>query len=338
MSRLQSVDVFRVFAIFAVIGLHVAQQVHPGTLGRQMDAATFADQVERFAVPMFFALSGYFWAAKCGVPGECWPRAQALVRRVLIVFACWCAVYLAWEVVCDLRRLPLGLAVQATAGRHRSLLTLLFTGTRVHLWFLPALALAALVSGACLASGRWRLLVALALLCFLTGLAGKAYAPVLGIVPHFNFRDGPFFGLPLFVAGVALRRRESGPGWFARGLLLAVAGLALQLAEVNWLHAHWGAGMVQDYVFGTFFYGLGVTMMALSGVRALQLAPLAAAGPLVLGIYASHYLFIELLHPLNERLHAYPLWSLGYIVLVFAGALALTALLARFAPTRRLVM
>jgi surface polysaccharide O-acyltransferase-like enzyme len=338
MSRLQSVDVFRVVAILAVIGLHGAQQTHPGTLGRQFDAATFADQAERFAVPMFFALSGYFWAAKCGAPCDCWPRAQALGRRVLVLFACWCLVYLAWEVVCDLRRLPLALAIEATAGRHRSVLTLLFAGTRVHLWFLPALAVAALVSGACLATGRWRLLVLLAAACFLAGLAGKAYAPALGFVPHFNFRDGPFFSLPLFVAGVALRRREPGPAWFVRGLLLAIAGLTLQLAEVNWLHERWGAGMVQDYVFGTFFYGLGVTMMALSGVRALHVAPLAAAGPLVLGIYASHYLFIELLHPLNDRLQAYPGWSVAYIVLVFAGALGLTALLARFAPTRRLVM
>lgn len=86
--RLQSVDAFRVLAILAVMGLHVAQQVDAVGLGRRLDGATLLDQLERFAVPMFFALSGYFWAAKSLVQGAAWPQAVALARRVLVLFAC----------------------------------------------------------------------------------------------------------------------------------------------------------------------------------------------------------------------------------------------------------
>jgi len=337
--RLPAVDLFRVLGILAVIGLHVGYQVDPAAIGQRFDGAALVGQLERFAVPMFFVLSGYFWAAKCAHAGDCWPRALALARRLLLLFACWCAIYAAFDIAAAALRQgsPMqGLAV--VAARHTGPLTLLLQGTRVHLWFLPALAGAALVSGALLARGRWRWLALLAALAYLTGLAGKAYAPVLGLSWHFNFRNGPFFSLAPFAAGIALRRIGPSRAWLARGALIAVAGLALQLCEVGWLHRAWGASLEQDYVFGTFAYGLGIAMVALSGAGPQRMGRLAAVGALTLGIYLSHYLFIGLLYPLDAMLRGHPAWQAAYVALVFACALALTALLARWAPTRRLVL
>jgi surface polysaccharide O-acyltransferase-like enzyme len=339
-ARLQSVDAFRVLAILAVIALHVAQ-IPPSSLGARLDPATLLDQLERFAVPMFFALSGYFWYAKAqALPGGAvWPHAVALARRVLVLFALWCVVYAIAEVARAWDRTgSLTSALRGVAVRHSSPTTLLLQGTMVHLWFLPALASAALLAGACLARGRWRVLCGLAAVLFLIGLAGKAYAPAFGVHPRFNFRNGPFFSLALFVAGIALRRAGARPSWCVVGLLVAVAGLALQLFEAMWLHERWGAGMVQDYVIGTFPYGVGMTMVALSNVRPLRASALAGIGPLVLGIYASHYLFIDLLYPLHERFAGTPGWRAVYVALVFAGALLLSMLLARWRPTRRFVM
>jgi surface polysaccharide O-acyltransferase-like enzyme len=338
MARSQSVDIFRVLGILAVIGLHVAQQTDPAGLGRRLDIATLFDQLERFAVPMFFSLSGYFWAAKCEAPGDCWPRALALARRVLVLFVCWCLVYALASVATEaVRHGAFTRGIEVVAARNKGPLTLLLQGTKVHLWFLPALASAALISGACLAKGHGRLLAVLATLLFLAGLAGKAYAPALGLAPRFNFRNGPFFSLALFGAGAALARLRPRPGWLGRGALLAGAGLALQLCETLWLHRRWGASLVQDYVAGTFLFGLGAAMMALSGASALRSPRVAAIGPLVLGIYASHYLFIDLLYPLDGLLRGYPGWRVAYVALVFACALALSTLLARRAWTRRLV-
>jgi surface polysaccharide O-acyltransferase-like enzyme len=334
-TRLQSVDTFRVLAILAVIALHVSQMT-PDSVGRRLDAATFMDGVERFAVPMFFALSGYFWAAKAVAPGAAWPQAAALARRVLVLFAGWCVVYAVAETGYAWARTgALVGALHTVAAKHASPSTLVLQGTMVHLWFLPALASAAVLAGACLARGRWRLLCVLAAMLYVAGLACKAYAPALGIHPRFNFRNGPFFSLALFVAGIALRRMGA-PSW-RRGLLVAAAGLALQFLEVEWLHARWGAPLVQDYVAGTFFYGIGVTMVALSNASALRAPALAAIGPLVLGIYASHYLFIDLLYPLHVQFAGTPGWEAAYVALVFACALAAAMLLARWAPTRRFV-
>jgi surface polysaccharide O-acyltransferase-like enzyme len=339
MPRLYSVDAFRVLGIVAVIDLHVTYQLNPAGLGRQLDFAMLASQLERFAVPMFFILSGYFWAAKSVAANDSWPRALALARRVLLLFLYWCLIYAILAVLAAVLRGDSPMRGLALDAAHRSsLLTLLLQGTKVHLWFLPALASAALIGGACLAGGHWRLLLALAALLFLIGLAGKAYAPALGLAPRFNFRNGPFLALAPFSAGIALQRAGPAPGWLARGAALAGAGLLMQWCETYWLHRHWGASMTQDAVFGTFLLGLGAAMMALSGAWALQLPRLAAIGPVTLGIYASHYVFIDLFYPLDARLQGYPGWHMAYVALVFASALALSLLLARHEPTRRLVL
>src|SRR5690349_5639035 len=89
MSRIQTVDVFRVLAILAVIALHLARHDGPGAVGTAFDPATFMNLVERFAVPMFFILSGYFWAEKCRARLDYWGCSLALGRRVLLLFAAW---------------------------------------------------------------------------------------------------------------------------------------------------------------------------------------------------------------------------------------------------------
>lgn len=153
----------------------------------------------------------------------------------------------------------------------------------------------------------------------------------------FNLRDGPFFSLVFFITGAELRRRAL-PATPWPGLLLALAGFALQLLELRWLHLRFGAPLVQDYVASTWLYGLGTGLMALSDAPALRRPAPAALGPLVLGIYASHYLFVDWLRPFDDVWRAWPAWDVLYVVLVFAGALLLTRLLARWSPGRRLVM
>jgi len=329
-DRIQSVDVFRVLAIAAVIALHTAPHTGPDAVGLRFDVRTVCDQLERFAVPLFFMLSGYFWAGRCQDPAACWAAGLALARRVLVLFVAWSVIYF--------------LITDATVGWQAAtrplpgLPTLLLQGTKVHLWFLPALALAALVSGALLARGRERTLFLLAIALYAAGLAGKAYADTpIGFHTHVNMRNGPCFSLIMFATGIRLRHLGPQPAWRRLGPALALGGLALQVAEVAWLHARWGTNMAQDFVLGTYFYGLGVTMLALSDPAPLRVPRLAGLGPLVLGIYASHFLFVDLLARPDSPLRAIPGWDIIVVALVFALSLALTGLLWRFAPTRRLV-
>ena len=329
-DRIRSVDVFRVLAIAAVIALHTAPRTGPDAVGLRFDIRTACDQLERFAVPLFFILSGYFWAGRCRDTAACRTAGAALARRVLVLFVAWSVIYflitaaaVGWEAAT--RPLP-------------GLPTLLLQGTKVHLWFLPALALAALVSGALLARGRERTLLVLGLALYALGLAGKAYADTpVGFHTHVNMRNGLCFSLIMFVTGIRLRRLGPRPAWRRLGPALALGGLGLQVAEVAWLHAHWGTNMAQDFVLGTYFYGLGMTMLALSDPAPLRFPRLAGLGPLVLGVYASHFLFVDLLARPDSPLRAIPGWDIIVVALVFALSLALTGLLWRCAPTRRLV-
>lgn len=342
MDRIRSADTFRVLAIVAVIALHTARHDGARAVGQGWDLPTVLDGAERFAVPLFFILSGYFWAQPDGDPRAQWRRALQLCRRVLAIYAGWVLVYAAVDAIGAVWQDGWAIAVQRLAAAWRSnrlgLQRVLLEGLTPHLWFLPALACAALASGALLARRLRTLLLALALVLFALGLAGKAYALTpLGWPTRFNLRDGPFFSLLFFVTGIELRRRRL-PATLWPGLLLALAGFALQLLEVRWLHLRFGAGLVQDYVASTWLYGLGAGLMALSDAPALRRPALATLGPLVLGIYASHYLFVDWLRPLDERWRACPAWDALYVALVFAGALLLTRLLARWGPGRGLVM
>jgi surface polysaccharide O-acyltransferase-like enzyme len=338
-DRIQSVDAFRVLAIAAVIALHTAPHTGPDAVGLRFDARTLCDQLERFAVPLFFILSGYFWAGRCRDGAACWTAGLALARRVYVLFLAWAVIYFLVTVAAaawSAGNLAAGLrmAVRPLPG----LPTLLLQGTKVHLWFLPALALAALVSGALLARRMERTLFVLALLLYGVGLAGKAYADTpFGFHTHFNLRNGLCFSLLMFASGVRLRRLGPNPAWRRLGPALALGGLALQLAEAAWLHARWGTNMAQDFVFGTYFYGLGVAMLALSDPAPLRFPRLAGLGPLVLGIYASHNLFVDPLTGPDNPMRALPGWDVIVVAVVFALALALTGLLARFPLTRRLV-
>jgi surface polysaccharide O-acyltransferase-like enzyme len=145
-----------------------------------------------------------------------------------------------------------------------------------------------------------RVLFFLSVALFIIGLAGGAYADTpIGFHSAFNFRNGPFFSLIMFSTGYALQRRgrELPSIWI--GLAIAIAGFTIQMCEVIWLQQRWGANMSHDYVVGTFFFGLGVTLVALSNVKPLRIPALASIGPLVLGIYACHFLYVDLLRRLT---------------------------------------
>jgi surface polysaccharide O-acyltransferase-like enzyme len=238
-------------------------------------------------------------------------------------------------------RLGVAGAVSAWTARLAALrggyATLLLQGAKVHLWFLPALAIAALASGALLSRQLDRTLFVLAIVSYGIGLAGKAYADSpLGFHTAFNLRNGPFFSLLMFASGHALQQRGPRPSWAGTGALLALGGLLLQLCEVGFLHRHYGTSLTQDFAIGTWPFGVGMSMLALSEPRLARIPALAALGPLVLGVYASHYLFIDGLRTV-DGIDAGPAGGLRYVLLVFLLSLAFSWTLSRIPFARRAV-
>lgn len=344
MSRIQSVDVLRVAAIISVIAIHTAPFSSPAApIGEQFDFATLLHLPTRFAVPFFFILSGYFWSHKFGSGREIYTPTISMLKRVAFLFLGWSAVYLLPTNFFDTFAYgPLGpfkqLYWNIESAMARPLDTLM-QGTKVHLWFLMALLWSLSISAVLLRYRQTWLLVFLSILLYAIGLAGKAYSDSpLGFHADFNFRNGPFFSLLFFVTGYFLYQRKASPAWFPAGLSIAAFGFLLQFAELSAVRGQWGSSLAQDYVAGTYFLGLGAAMMGLSNSRYLSFSSAAAIGPLVLGIYASHYIFVEFLRPLERQFAGNPVWSVTYVVAVFFLSYALARLMLKSSSTRKLVM
>lgn len=344
MQRIESVDVFRVLAILSVIALHTAVHHGPYAVAGSGNARMLFNQAERFAVPFFFMVSGYLWAGKCPGRTEMWPRSVALSKRVLSIFFAWSMVYLVALLISAIgehgvkETAHIALDGLARLRFNFATLRLLLVGPKDHLWFLPALVFAALITGAVLSRCTPKLLYGVAAALFLIGLAGGAYADSpLGFQIPFSFRNGPFFSLVTFATGYFLQRRPRGIPSVAWGAGFAFGGLCLQVFEVIYLHRQFGTYLSQDYTIGTYFFGLGVTILALSNAKYFRLSSIAAVGPLVLGIYTSHVMFIEALRPVDDLWRGNVVWDVGYVLIVFAISTAVTYVLSQMPLTKRFV-
>ncbi|MES2901202.1 MAG: acyltransferase [Pseudomonadota bacterium] len=345
MKRIESVDVLRIVAIVSVIVIHTAPfATEDAPVGRYLNMATLVQMPTRFAVPFFFIVAGYFWSHKCALAHQIYAPTVSILRRLTILFLAWSAIYLLESNVFD--SYPHGPPLASFQQFNEKLLDVLskppdflLVGTKIHLWFLPALMCSIAIASLLLRYKQSMLLTVLAIALFLVGLAGKAYSSSpIGFVVNFNFRDGPFFSLVFFVTGYFLHQIQPRTSWFRTGLLIALFGFLLQFVELVLLNRLWGTVTAQDFVIGTYFFGLGVAMIALSDSRHLGFPGAVAIGPLVLGIYASHYIFIDIFRPTNQIFAGNWLWAIAYVVAVFSMSFVLSKLLMRFALTRRLVM
>ena len=344
MSRLQSVDLFRVIAIISIIAIHTKPFVDPSTtFGEQLDLAVFINQVTRFAVPFFFLVSGYFWAKKCEQEQRIVGPTLRMAGRILVIFVVWSIIYIFETDLVGYLGDPSIDPVRRSYYHVWSLLRRPFdsimNGTKVHLWFLPGL-LSALALVAFLVHFKLkRVLVVTVIAIYLIGLAGKAYADTpVGFASSFNFRNGPFFSSIFFATGYFLQRHQVATNWVPIGLTLVATGTAMHFVELWALSAYWGTNMGHDFLVGTYLAGAGVGMIALANPRWLHLRHAAVMGPLILGVYASHYIFIDFLQPIGARYSYSWIWSILLVVLVFVLSSLLARGLAQFSMTRKIVM
>jgi surface polysaccharide O-acyltransferase-like enzyme len=331
-----SVEGGRVLAVLAVLAIHTLPLAHlggPPQVGSSWSAGTIVNQLARFAVPCFFVLSGFFWGRRTTDPTRLLPVSRDMVRRLLRLFAVWSAIFiLPFQSDQLLRDFPHG-ASAALASNWGWIVThpakVALQGTNGHLWFLMSLAMVVSISAAWLRVWRVTPLLLFALLLFALALCAVPYKGTpLGLSLPFNARQGPAFGLLFFVLGVALSRHAPQPRWGMFGGVLMGVGVIASVAELTWLRVHLRTTLAQDFVLGTVPYGVGAALVALSGHPWLSWPPLVRLGPLVLGIYAVHPIFVELLEPMARRL-ASPWWDLGYLLLVFAASWGTTTMLQR---------
>jgi surface polysaccharide O-acyltransferase-like enzyme len=294
-NRWPGIDVFRIVAILAVVFIHVPPFTDAwweGTVWGKMD--WIINQSGRFAVPFFFIMAGFFFRRSLDQAAPL-SVLRRYGKRIVIAFVVWSLIYAVTGMVFhgsifgdpglmsrNISDHPVGIALEV-----------LFVGTRTHLFFLPALALAlAIVAWAYhLRRPGWLIPIGMGLYVF--GVVGGSYAATrFGIDVGFNTRNGPFFSTLHVVIGTLLVDRRTPHVMVAIGLLLVGAGM--HLMEVQWLASAHGVSPFQhDYVFATPLFGLGFTWIALS-LKSMRVGTFfPQVGCCTLGVYLGHILMIE---------------------------------------------
>ncbi|HVK57096.1 MAG TPA: acyltransferase [Burkholderiales bacterium] len=337
MERNKSVDTIRLFAITAVIIIHAESF---STLGANSAVSNglfiFLNQIGRFAVPFFFVLSGYYWGRKIrnGVP--IFQVSARTLRKLALVFVVWSIIYLLPDRFESFSELNPASLFKSVYWRIMEVVsdpvTLLFQGTKVHLWFLIGLACAIVITSILLATQLNALLPFISVALYVLGLAAKSYVSTplgLDMLGTFNTRNGPFFSTIFFVTGYYLSSHTPTPQWLKYGLMIFLCGLAIHFSEIFFLwetfHIH---PANHDYVFGTYFLGLGAAMAALSNHLSIRSDRLGAIGSHTLGIYVMHFLFLDLLAPFVSP-HSNPLMEILYVFAILTLSIASSYLLAR---------
>ncbi len=340
--RITSIDFFRSLAIFSVILIHTKPFMHDLFPDPSYRLAEYLfNQPPRFAVPFFFMAAGYFMARKyqTGSPKRIVGLAR-YVQRLLFLLLVWSIVYTVipseWQTLATepyLQQLS-----RQTSALLASPFQLFFEGGKVHLWFLPSLGLGVVLLGLLTGSGRTLPLCLVAALLFVIGLLGGSYSVTpLGLDLPFTTRDGPFLSTICLTIGLLLYRRGPIPVSPTQALLLLSAGLALHVLESWALWHYYAVPMLRhNYLFGTVIGAAGLLLFALAVPAFGQRSNLHSLGRDTLGIYLSHYLFVDSLTPLTHLFELH-IWQLVFPLLVFLLSLALTRTLSRWRWTNPLI-
>lgn len=343
-SRIESVDIFRLIAIVAVITIHTSP--FRGDIAVENEAYKYLDvifnQISRFAVPFFFIISGYFWGSKIRSGSDPISSSIYMSKRILIIFLSWCFIYLLplnFSSIYEYGLLgPAKVAYWNIRNLAQEPVTLLLQGTKVHLWFLVGMLCALMVSTFFVITKNLRLLVVFSIFLYLFGVLAKSYANTpIGINIDFNTRNGPFFSTLLFVTGYLLSGKKINTKWAFYGCLVFCIGCVVHFVEIYTLWRVFETTPIQDYVIGTYFMGLGVAMAALSNHPILRNKIFSKIGQMTLGIYAVHFIFVDLLRPIDE-VSDHILWEVGYVVAVLALSILISLALSKNKITRKIVV
>lgn len=344
-ERIASLDVFRVFAIFAVILIHakpfqgVGQSVGWNTL------ALGINQGARFAVPFFFVVSGYLLSRKIvvGTTTVDLSPAYRQIYRLLSILIFWSVVYLVF--------IPDFIDVFIQNGAPKSIYwnflhivsepwKILTSGTRIHLWFIAGLtwALVFVVLWAKLFRARGALFFAIGL--YLFGLTQGAYAWIKPeFIPTLDVPVNLWFAISLVMVGWWLA--ASGPivSYRLAGLI-AGSGMLMHFGEVGLLQLfHGQSAWQQDILLGTAVWATGLLLVLLSKPNMGRDWPIESWGRWTLGVYAVHLLVQDALVPIAGLVDSKftLVASVLMPVVVYAISLFVTIVMGRWGPMRRFV-
>ncbi|MFT5760613.1 MAG: surface polysaccharide O-acyltransferase-like enzyme [Alteromonadaceae bacterium] len=340
MERIKTVDVFRLIAIIAVITIHLNPFQNPSANSNFWgDWNIFSVQLSRFAVPFFFIISGYFYEKKYYSSNVKLQLANSTAQKIFMLLLFWSVIYL-FPFKPELYQqhgllAPIKEVYWNIVRTYEEPLPVLFEGSKVHLWFLISLIYAIYLT-TFLAKTPY-LLVATAIALYFTGVLLGAYSITpFGIKSELNARYGPIFSLLPFVIGFSLSKLRITKSWLYLGLLIFSLATIFHFLECYFLKQYFNSPLDKDYGFSTVFMGVGVAMMALSNHHLLQNDTLSAIGKGIFGVYAGHFIFIDLLSYFDDRLTG-PIWDLAKIFIVLTLSILLAKFLSKYKLTKNFV-
>lgn len=312
MIRNHGIDRLRTIAIFSIITLHCFPFFFTNITHAQLIASTI-NQAARFAVPCFFVLSGYLYSRVLSTTNP-WVGMSRFCIKLIALYFLFSMIYLipynAWL---NTAEAPSGAVDTSRFWFHiwtDNYENFLFGGYKYHLWFLPALACAAFICTMVAWIERQAglkvgiLQVAVGCVLFIVGVIAGAYKESsLGINLDFYTRNGPFFSTLFFASGIYISGLRKDSMIYRFSLLIFLFGASAHFVEVYFLKTSNLISSLPDYVFSTYFFGVGAALLAVRYGAHREPDLLSKLGAYGLGIYALHPFVIDMLMP------AFRLWS-----------------------------
>ena len=324
-NKITSIELGRLVAIFLIVAMHCQMFL---SYFLYQDTPWFGyifNQFTRFAVPLFFLISGYLMQPKLlAAPMETCKKFCLPLLRVFIV----------WSLICAL--MPFNLETVFTKGYlaertgywnflAQNPLNTILEGGLVHLWFLPALMIAVLITALMVRVKQMRLLLPLAAILYIYGVLAGSYHTVTELGAPFFTRNGPFFGTLMFTLGFLIRQHNVHIG-AKQAATLAIAGMTVHFVEAYLLIDFGQAFNANDFMFGTAVWGTGVFLFLLAKPNLGNHAWVLNLSKSVLPIYVSH---LPIMILMMNVVGAWQLEGAAKDATVFSGTVLLTLALVK---------
>ncbi|MGC9492058.1 acyltransferase [Vibrio genomosp. F10] len=326
-NKIASIELGRVIAMLAILSMHC--QLFLGYLefnGESWFGYVF-NQSTRFAVPLFFLISGYLIQPKLTLDpiGTLKSYSMPLVK-----------IWVVWSILSLVMPFNWGTLLSEGYLAERSgywnyllqsPLNSLLEGGLVHLWFIPALVCAVALLAFLIKSKQSALIMPIAILLYFYGALAGSYQVITHFDAPFFTRNGPFFATLMVAIGFKIRQSQYSLN-SKSALLIAVVGLALHMGEAWNLHQYGQAFNANDYLLGTGIWAIGCFLWLLSKPTLGDSTLVFSLSKRVLPIYVSHMLVIifmlniagmlELTHGVRDLV----VWS-GSVLLTYLLVLGL---------------
>ncbi|WP_295892248.1 acyltransferase family protein [uncultured Vibrio sp.] len=322
-SKISSIELGRIIAMLVILAMHCQMFLSYWQTNEVPWFGYIFNQITRFAVPLFFIISGYFIYPKLiNAPFETMKSYSKPLFKVWLV----------WSILSLV--MPFNLGVVAEHGYlaerqgywgylMQAPLNTLLEGGLVHLWYIPALICAVSIMAFLINTKQTSLIIPVGVVLYGYGVLAGSYQVVTELEPPFFTRNGPFFAT--LMVGIGFTIRQLDLQWSSsKALLVTMIGLIMHFSEAAILHGYGQPFNSNDFLVGTAIWGMGCFMWLLSKPNLGNSKLTFSLSKRILPIYVSHLLVIILM---NNLVAIAGLADFTKDMAVFIGSLTLTYLL-----------